>query len=538
MGGSNRAKAIKEPKVKAGQQIKTPESQTLQQVLIHDKQTFDNGFQCISNFIERNASIEMHKAIAIQVLSTAIVCWGSNILTAAKFASDVTGVSAYTVNKWAAEFYTSLVGMSADDIDNEIMATLLASEKGKACKNPWSPIHDEEFRIKAREFIYRKSYQRGSPNMTVKDFRDWIEEEYGTKVCVETARSYLQSLGFTQNSHHKAVYFDGHERDDVIEYRQHFLGKLDDLDRRCIYPGHTPQLNPGEKPLIQIHHDESTFYANADQSRYWDDGTLSVLKQKSLGQAIMVSDFIDEATSDYLQHDDKMARLLLETNSDGYFDSDKLISQVERAIDIFESRHPDAQALFLFDNAPSHKKCAEDALNADKMNVRPGGKQPLLRDTIFDGQVQKMVMDDGRAKGMKIVLEERGVETKGMNADKMREVLNTFQDFKNKKTLLEEKVESRGHLCVFFPKFHCELNAIERVWCHAKKYSRAHANGTITKLRKIVPESLDTCHTDLISKFFVTCRDYLKAYRDGCTCRDVDSRVKLYKSHRRVSIIT
>ena len=249
-------------------------------------------------------------------MSTAIVSWGSNILTAAKFASDVTGVSAYTVNKWAAEFYTSLVGMSADDIDNEMMATLLASEKGKACKNPWSPIHDEEFRIKAREFIYRKSYQRGSPDMTVKDFRDWTEEEYGTKVCVETARSYLQSLGFTQNSHHKAVYFDGHERDDV-------------------------------KPLIHIHHDESTFYANADQSRYWDDGTLSVLKQKSLGQAIMVSDFIDEATSDYLQHDDKMARLLLETNSDGYFDSDKLISQVERAIDVFESRHPDAQVLLI-----------------------------------------------------------------------------------------------------------------------------------------------------------------------------------------------
>ena len=133
--------------------------------------------------------------------------------------------------------------------------------------------------------------------------------------------------------------------------------------------------------------------------RYWDDGTLSVLKQKSLGQAIMVSDFIDEATSDYLQHDDKMARLLLETNSDGYFDSDKLIFQVERAIDIFESRHPDAQALFLFDNAPSHKKCAEDALNADKMNVRPGGKQPLLRDTIFDGQVQKMVMDEDSPGG-------------------------------------------------------------------------------------------------------------------------------------------
>ena len=65
----------------------------------------------------------------------------------------------------------------------------------------------------------------------------------------------------------------------------------------------------------------------------------------------------------------------------------------------------------------------------------------------------------------------------------MREALNTFEDFKTKKSLLEEKVESRGHLCIFSPKFHCELNATEWVWCHAKKYSRAYANGTIAKLR-------------------------------------------------------
>ena len=32
----------------------------------------------------------------------------------------------YIVNKWAAEFYTSLVGTFADDIDNEMMATPLA----------------------------------------------------------------------------------------------------------------------------------------------------------------------------------------------------------------------------------------------------------------------------------------------------------------------------------------------------------------------------------------------------------------------------
>ena len=67
---------------------------------------------------------------------------------------------------------------------------------------------------------------------------------------------------------------------------------------------------------------------------------MTVLKQKSLGQAIMVSDFIEEASGDYLRHDDDHARLLLETQTDGYFDSEKFLVQVDKAIDIFEAKYP------------------------------------------------------------------------------------------------------------------------------------------------------------------------------------------------------
>ena len=76
-------------------------------------------------------------------------------------------------------------------------------------------------------------------------------------------------------------------------------------------------------------------------------------------------------------------------------------------------------------------------LIADRMNVQPGGKQPLMRDTIFNGQIQLMVLPEGQPKGMKLVREERGVNTKGMNAAKVREELNKFDDFKNKVTILE-----------------------------------------------------------------------------------------------------
>ena len=50
-----------------------------------------------------------------------------------------------------------------------------------------------------------------------------------------------------------------------------------------------------------------------------------------------------------------------------------------------------------------------------------------------------------------------------------------------------------------------------------------------------MPEGLETVTMDMINKFFLTCNDYEKAYREGYTTHNVDSIVKIYKSHRRVS---
>ena len=96
----------------------------------------------------------------------------------------------------------------------------------------------------------------------------------------------------------------------------------------------------------------------------------------------------------------------------------------------------------------------------------------------------------------------------------------------------------RGNtVCLYYPKFHCELSPIERVWCQSKKYTQKYANGTIVRLRCIVPEGLDSVSTELIKKYFRTCRDYERAYREGVTGRDVEAKVKLYKSHRRVTTV-
>ena len=129
------------------------------------------------------------------------------------------------------------------------------------------------------------------------------------------------------------------------------------------------------------------------------------------------------------------ARLLLETQKEGYFNNDHLLGQVECTINIFERVHPQAKGLFLFDNAPSHRKLAEDALNVNRINVHPGGKQPVMRNTKWNGQVQPLIFDDGTPKGMKAILEERGVETKGMKGAEMSERLKSNADFQAPKTL-------------------------------------------------------------------------------------------------------
>jgi len=39
----------------------------------------------------------------------------------------------------------------------------------------------------------------------------------------ETARQWLHKMGFYFKTYSKDVYYDGHEREDVIEYRKKFL---------------------------------------------------------------------------------------------------------------------------------------------------------------------------------------------------------------------------------------------------------------------------------------------------------------------------
>jgi len=44
-----------------------------------------------------------------------------------------------------------------------------------------------------------------------------------SKISIECARRWLKKLGYELVEAKKALYFDGHERPDVVEYRMKFL---------------------------------------------------------------------------------------------------------------------------------------------------------------------------------------------------------------------------------------------------------------------------------------------------------------------------
>lgn len=185
---------------------------------------------------------------------------------------------------------------------------------------------------------------------------------------------------------------------------------------------------------------------------------------------------------------------------------------------------------------------ADNALNVNKMNVNPGGSQKILRYTVYNGKPQKMYfIQSGRkiAKGLRMVLEERGVDTQGKMKSWMQKELSQHVDFKFEKSEIENCLIQKGHIPTFLPKFHPELNPIERVWAQTKRYTRGHCNYSLQSLCKNIPNAFESVSIENIQNYYRKVKHYMFCYLEGLTPgSELDERLKKYKktvkSHRRI----
>lgn len=361
--------------------------------------------------------------------------------------------------------------------------------------------------------------------------RPEIRNKFGIekKISERTARRYLKALGYRFDHPKKGMYCDGHEREDVVWYRNHnFIPTiLAYLEQTRNYIDGLPEYGPFHidgKTIILWYHDESIFYANDRRRKSWYHKDAPAKPYtKGEGASLMVADFVS-AEFGWLRSKDgtRDARYVMKPgkNRDGYFTSDEIVEQANQAMDICEEDYSEYTHVFIYDNAPSHLKRAEGSLSARKMPKfvpkegnwlvevtkrsedgkpihNPDGSRQKIKirmsnGTKSNGEEQSLYFPDdhpqhpGIFKGMANILEERGFS----NARKLkaeclrfkcedpnshcccRRILFNQPDFAHVKTITEETFNARGYSIHYLPKFHCELNFIEQCWGYAKRLYR------------------------------------------------------------------
>lgn len=386
-------------------------------------------------------------------------------------------------------------------------------------------------------------------------------------IRVRTARTWLRKLGLKYGRFGKGVFKDGHEREDVKEYRQNIFAPT-----FCAYLKNSVQFDEDgsvnipegfERPLVFITHDESYFNANDTTMFGWGNDSIKPIRPKGRGKGIMVSDFLTPGGR--LSHDagggtKEYATTLVEPGSGkDWWTNGMMLEQLKKAVTIFKKQFPNCTGVWLFDNSTNHGAYAADALVASHVAMNPGGKQPKMKDGYIGTSQCPQTMCyppdhdkfPGCAKGARAILQERGLWRDGLLltcSNKMaghkedspeedccaRAILKRQPDFKAQKSQIEEYLTSQGQLVLFYPKFHCECNWIERYWGYCKRYTRENCSYNITGLRQNVPVAMEQVPGKTIKRFFDKSVRIIQAYADGIDYETKEYQERVYRSHRRL----
>lgn len=426
----------------------------------------------------------------------------------------------------------------------------------------FSWILDEDIALQC--LCYIRSLDKKKRQMfTSKQFSNWVNSNIPSiQISERTARRWLHHLGLNYDDVKKSNnYVDGHEREDVLRYRKHFVQlMLGWRDRMSTFDDDkvTPPANVnGRTELVLVVHDECTFAAHDGNTFMWIEDGKPPLRPKGDGNSIMISQFLcpchgvmtvtpEQARENGWDFTSTGAMIYIGKNRDGYWDHSLLIDQFQnRVIPLFNFLHPNKTAIFAFDNSQCHHKMAYDALKVNTLKLSDGSKANVthrMRNGYYydeDGEKveQSLVLANGEHKGIKSILAERGLWRRDMKLKEAKEILRQQPDFMEQESLpwLREIAKAAGHIQTFFPKFHPELNFIERYWGLAKRYARARCGYTFEELEKIVPEALQSVPLITIRRLHNHCYRYIEAYEKGTLLpHQVEWAVKKYSSHRRV----
>jgi hypothetical protein len=422
--------------------------------------------------------------------------------------------------------------------------------------------------------------------------REDIQLKHGIEKAISerTARRYLNRLGYRWSAPKKGQYADGHEREDVVYYREQvFLPHWRKIEPHMASWSkdneETGPRMPGPE-VITWFHDETIFYAHDRRKKGWYHKDAPAKPYaKGEGSSLMIADFVS-AKFGWLRSPDgkRSARRVMKPgkNKDGYFSSEDICNQADKAMEIVRQYYPQYEHVFIYDNASTHLKRAPDALSARRMpknTPKPGtnwGVETTKRDPVTgkieyktdgspmkikvhmadghfaDGTSQPLYFPEGHAragvfKGMATILEERGFGdmsnvraecksfkcTPGATDCCCRRILYNQPDFANVPSLLESTCKTRGFKVIFLPKFHCELNFIEQCWGYAKRLYRLNPESSREDiLQRNALKALEAIPLDTMRRFANRSSRFMDAYSRGLNGRQAAWAARKYRGHR------
>ena len=415
------------------------------------------------------------------------------------------------------------------------------------------------------------------------------KHEITKSISERTASRYLNSLGYRWSSPKKGQYSDGHERADVVQYRdQIFIPEWKEIEPRIQKWSKENEPEAGPLPgqrIIPWFHDETVFYAHDRRKQGWyHKDAPATPYMKGEGASLMIADFVS-VDFGWLKSPDGTcsARRIMRPgkNRDGYFTCEDIKEQAQKAIDIVSKFYPEYEHQFYYDNASTHLKRPVGSLSARNMpkNIpKPGNNwlvegikhdangKPIYRpdgtvtkekvqmaDAQFiDGTPQSLYFAEGHEragvfKGMAVILEERGfanalklrAECKGFKCTPSavdcccRRLLYSQPDFAHVDTILETAFKVHGFQVKFLPKFHCELNFIEQCWGYAKRLYRLNPESSREDhLERNALAALDAIPLASMRRFGNRACRFIDAYSKGLNGSQAAWAARKYHGHR------
>ncbi|KAF8130404.1 hypothetical protein K438DRAFT_1999438 [Mycena galopus ATCC 62051] len=268
-------------------------------------------------FVAGNNELQSYRARAIQSYLGMVVENGRLGIEASERAADSQGFAA----KWGGRNERELP-MSRRGAHGKVYSLL------------------DELGIKAELRAYVRSNKWAMDPMKLADFTT-LKTRKG--ISLSTARCWLHNEGFQYIGHKKKVYFDGHDRPDVVAYRQkEFLPQMaiharrlvqyvvGDVEKELVK---TPE-NYVERRLVLCAQDEMTVQSNDDPGKSWVLNNEHKLRKKGRGRGIHRSDII---CSTFGHIEEGGESLEYGQNYEGYWDGEKFVKQLRlKLIPAFE----------------------------------------------------------------------------------------------------------------------------------------------------------------------------------------------------------